>query len=115
MPTRKIDANLDDLSGGDEAKFRKVVTFKGVAKILSTEPATSDSDYSELDVTLYCKEFKILGKLVYKLSGSTIVPYGIRLVSIYNYSSAEKRLLLQGTEPSSGSYALDFDKGYLKS
>lgn len=112
--TRKIDANLADLAGNDTAKFRKVVTFKGVAKFLSTEPATSDVDFSELDITLYAKEFKLVGKLVYKLDGSTVVPYGIRLIGITSYTSSEKRLLLQGAEPSSGTYTLDFDKGYLK-
>lgn len=69
---------------------------------------------SQLDATIYCLQFKITAKLNYKVVESVTTYYGLSDWGIADYTSAEKRLLLQGTEPSTGIFNLAFDMGYHK-
>lgn len=79
--------------------------------------ASSSEDYTETDVTIYCSEFKINAKLLSLTdSGSPPVTtyHGFRITGKTDYTAAEKRLLLQVTEPSTGTFTLVPAKGYLK-
>lgn len=124
--SKKITLAVSDLADGDIAKMRSFTyTPEGgsetTVKVLSTAAVTippSSSGIpagcSQLDVTLYAKEFKITAKLNYKTVGETTTYYGLSDWSISAYTSADKRLLLQGAEPSTGTFTLDLGKGYLK-
>ena len=121
-----FDLDAADLEAGDTARLRDFTyTPAGgsetTVKILATDAVTippSSSGIpagcSQLDVTLYAKEFKITAKLNYKTVGETTTYYGLSDWSISAYTSADKRLLLQGAEPSTGTFTLDLGKGYLK-
>ena len=115
-----------DLDASEVAKFR-ACTFtdtdgeEQTVRILSTAAMSIGGDTSgipagctQTTVTLYAKEFKLTAKLNHKIVGEVTTYYGLSDWSIVAYTSADKRLLLQGTEPTTGTYALDLAKGYLK-
>lgn len=75
---------------------------------------TASTEYTEEDVTLYCAEFKINAKLLSTTDAGVTTYHGFRITGKTEYTSDEKRLLLQVTEPSTGTFTLVPAKGYLK-
>lgn len=123
---KTITIKASDLSTGETAKFRDC-TFTDLdgeeqtVRILATASMSIGGDTSgipdgctQTTVTLYAKEFKLVAKLNHKKVGEITTYYGLSDWSIVAYTFADKRLLLQGTEPTTGTYALDLAKGYLK-
>lgn len=111
---RTISLQGSDLAAGDIAKMRTVCTFAGMAKALLT--VASNTGYTEEDVTIYCSQFKLKAKLLSKTEGDPAVKtiYGISTLTVELYTAADKKLLLQVTEPSTGTFSLVPAKGYLK-
>lgn len=123
---RAVSLDASDLDASEVAKFRDC-TFtdtdgeEQTVRILSTAAMSIGGDTSgipagctQTTVTLYAKEFKLVAKLNHKTVGEVTTYYGLSDWSIVAYTSADTRLLLQGTEPTTGTYALDLAKGYLK-
>lgn len=122
-PSVKVVRDIADITDADtEMKYRKLILPVASAGgqvctsvwALAAAPA-ADATLTETDITLFCKEFKLTGKLLSKTVGEADVFFGIRITGKSNYTSDDKRLLLQVTEPSTGTFTLDLDKGYLKS
>ena len=111
---RTISIQGSDLTAGETAKMRPLCTFSGMVKALLTEAA--NTGYTEEDVTVYCSQFKLKAKLLSKTEGDPAVKtiYGISTLTVENYTAADKKLLLQVTEPSTGTFVLAPAKGYLK-
>lgn len=103
----KISMDPADLESGKPAQFRTIPTFSGMSRVLCDEPA--NTGYDEEDITLYCAQFKLTGKLISKTVESVKTIYGITTLSIVPYTSADKYKPLQGLEPSTGTYTLGTD------
>lgn len=83
----------------------------------SESSSTDQPELTEEDITIYCAEFKINAKLL-SLTDTATPPvttyYGFRITGKTAYTSTDKKLLLQVTEPSTGTFTLVPSKGYLK-
>jgi hypothetical protein len=110
--TVTIDAAA--LPSGATAAFREIATLGGLCFALATAPTADHEEYDEEDVTIYCAEFKLKAKLLSKTVDTVTTYYGLTSWTKEAYASGEKRLLLQVGEPSTGTFTLGLDKGYLK-
>lgn len=102
--TKTVRIDASGIPAGATAQFREVALFAGSARVLCTDPANTGFD--EEDITIYCAQFKLAGKLISKTVESVKTVYGITTLSIVPYTSADKYLPLQVTEPSTGTFTL---------
>lgn len=126
-PTSTVVRDMADISDeGVQMQYRKlrlpVMADDGGASagevwVLAGEH-TPDGEITEEDVTLYCKEFALQAKLRVCTIGegeeAVEKLIGIRPTAKVPYTSAQKRLLLQITEPETDAFVLALDRGYLK-